>query len=235
MRVSVTTVEQLNYLRNSEYGDSSVKTIVAQINREGEETEAMRRGTAFHHVLETFGNTGVLDQAARYVYHEDGNTHVCCDKQFVPEGADWWEFEFDFTMEGELILPAIRELKGELQMVVHGVPVTLSGKVDAIDGNCVHDHKLTSSFDTEQYEDSVQWRCYLRMFNADVFQYNLFEQYTSKKTAVVNVKRMHTLKLYRYPGLDEDVEDAVGEFVEFCRRHCPEKLTDDSLDVKQFI
>jgi hypothetical protein len=46
--------------------------------------------------------------------------------------------------------------------------------IDGSDG-AIYDHKLTERFDAERYADSYQWRCYLLMFGARKFVYNVFE------------------------------------------------------------
>lgn len=209
MRLSVTNLDRLTYYRNAEYVSPSVQQVVDEIRGVGrEETDAMRRGTAFHEIMETA---------------QDGQL------SFVDHGGYTFKFELGET----LCLPPIAELKGELYLSVGGVPVTLSGKVDAIDGLTVYDHKLSKKFDHEMYEDSMQWRCYLAIFGATRFVYNVFV--AAEKKGVVTVKALHQLEMFSYPLLEVDVLNAVTDFVEFCKQHCPDVLEDDTLDRKQLI
>src|SRR5690606_28161709 len=84
-------------------------------------------------------------------------------------------FTFSFDTDAEIDLPPLREMKATMQIDIGGTLVTLVGKVDAIHGKRIDDHKFTAKFDPDRYLDSYQWRVYLEIFGADVFRWNIFE------------------------------------------------------------
>lgn len=194
LRVSVTDLDQLRYFRSS---DMELAELLARLRKEAPPSEAMLAGTAFHTILENAG-LGELTEVA-----QDG-------------------FTFRFDLDAEIALPRIRELKLEKVYMIDGVTVTLVGKVDALEGLTVYDHKTTSRFDAETYADAIQWRAYLDMFGANRFVYNVFE--TTQKDDVRIVKDFHPLTFYRYPMLSADVLAALTDFVGFAREFLPERM-----------
>jgi len=173
-----------------DHEDFPLSELLKRLRREEEPSEAMLAGTAFHTVLENIGE---------------------CELNMIDQDG----FTFEFVLDAEIALPDIRELKIEQQ--INGV--NLVGKVDAIEGFKVHDHKLTGRFDPERYANAMQWKAYLYLFGASVFQYNVFEHRQDRKTGVYRVVDFHKLTLYRYDGLDDDVRSAVNEYRDFALEH----------------
>jgi hypothetical protein len=204
LRTSATDLDALRYFMAEDDGD--LDKLLRQLRRQEPATEAMQAGTAFHAVLEGAG-PGELRTAS-------------CDG-----------FTFDFDNTGDLALPEIREMKATREYRIGDVIVTIVGKVDAIHGSRVYDHKLTGRVDVERYMESVQWRVYAAIFGANMVVYNLFEKREvggeGSKHYVVGAPQ--TLRLYRYPELDADVEKAVAEFVAFARQHLPERFVDETI------
>lgn len=199
LRLSVTDLDQLQWFRAHE--DMTLEELLDRF-RKREETEAMRRGTAFHKFLETAN-----------------------DGEFGSVEIDGYKFRFD--LDAEVSLPTIRELKATREYRAHGVTVTLVGKLDAMHGKRVDDHKLTGQFQVDRYCDSIQWRCYLAIFDADAFRYNIFEYIEDRQTGDLVVRDYHPLNFYRYPDLEAEVEREVGEFVLFAKQHLPERFTQE--------
>ena len=195
MRVSVTHIDQFKYYCNS---DKSLDAFLAELRGEVEPTPEMESGRAFHKMLEHVQSGQEIEQ-----FEADGYT---------------FEFKCDATLE----LPPIRELKGEATFDVDGEPVTLVGKVDAVDGLRVWDHKPTSRFDVNRFDSSFQWRAYLWMFDCTRFTYNIFVR--SIKNGCVTIREIHTLDFLRYPGMEQDMMAELREFVAFARMHLPERL-----------
>jgi hypothetical protein len=151
-----------------------------------EPSEAMMAGTAFHAALERAGDGA----------HET----------FVAMG---YRFELP---DGDIALPAVRELRafkayGDLQV---------TGKVDCIDGQVVMDHKTTSRCDVERYLQGCQWRFYLDIFGADVFQWHIFE-IKELEPKVYRVSMPQILRAYRYPELHQDCALLAGEYLAFAK------------------
>ncbi len=170
--------------------DMTLKSLLARLRREEAPTEAMLAGTAFHSVLEN---------AVPRSFHsvtQDG-------------------FRFDFELDAELALPDIRELKAEKQFG----EITLVGKVDAMYGNTIFDHKLSKRFNPEAYTNAFQWRAYLSIFDADKFTYNVFIRYTDLKTKINYVKEFNPITFYRYKSLQSDVQRTLDEYAEFAHKY----------------
>lgn len=171
-----------------------IEELLKRLRREQGPTEAMAAGTALHSILED------ADECELTMIERDG-------------------FTFSFNIDDEVELPDIRELKAEAKLG----DVTLVGKVDAIEGLTVYDHKLTDRYDPERFMDAMQWRCYLSIFGCDKFVYNVFEG-RQDRNGIYQINSFHKLPLYRYPSMEDDVRKAVADFRSFAAEHMPEKL-----------
>lgn len=152
-----------------------------------EPSEKMQAGTAFHAALERAGDGA----------HET----------FVAMG---YRFELP---DADLALPALRELRafktyGDLQV---------TGKVDCLDGKIVEDHKTTSKVDFERYLEGCQWRFYLDIFEANVFQWHIFEL-KELEPKVYRVSAPQILRAVRYPELHQDCVRMAEEYLAFARQ-----------------
>jgi hypothetical protein len=210
LRVSATDIDALRYFLHDE--EAEIADLLAQLRRESPPTPAMMAGTAFHAALET---AAIGDHVG---FQHDGYT-------------------FSFETDAELDLPPIREMKGTREYQVGDVLVTLVGKVDAIHGRKVHDHKLTAQYEAEKYLGAYQWRIYLEVFDADEFRWNIFEGRESPEGSKnYLIRAVHPLTMHRYPGIGDDVAREVAEFVAFARVHLPERFAPaDALAIKAMI
>lgn len=198
MRVSATDIDALRYFLADEEGD--IDDLLARLRRQAPPTPAMLAGTAFHKALETF------DQGTAAEISADGHL-------------------FMIEADAELDLPSIREIKATRDYRVGDVLVTLVGKVDAVLGKRIDDHKLTGSYDAERFMAGYQWRIYLEVFGADKFRWNIFEGAdVAGGDRVWKIRALHKLTMHRYPGMAADVERQVAAFVDFARIHLPEKF-----------
>lgn len=200
LRISATMLEA--YRRWLENEEASIEDMLAYLDKKIEPTEAMRAGSAFHHIIENANNIELN------TVEMDG-------------------FIFDFNeLNSEIILPNIREFKFTKEAVVSGVDVTFVGVVDAMDSVTVYDHKLTSNPKVENYEDSMQWRCYLSWLNLSKFTYNLFEKaYQSvNEPNLIKIKDVHQISFCSYKGMESDVLELVSDFIGFIKSHAPKYL-----------
>ncbi len=203
LRVSATDIEALRWYLADD--DADLGDLLAQLRRQTAPTEAMMAGTAFHSAIEK-ASAGEV-------------------KTLEAEG-----YEFDLRVDAEIDLPSIRETKATKVFAFPGVAVTLVGKVDAIHGKRVDDHKLTGRYDPERFLGSFQWRAYLSIFEADEFRYNIFEASPVEWTKIGDgvkryaVRAFHRLTVCRYPDLEKDVERAVRQFLAFAEVHLPERI-----------
>lgn len=196
LRVSATDIDAYRRYRADE--EMTLEEFLAEMRRKFEPTPAMVAGTALHKALED---------------SQPGD--------FPTLTADGHTFTFD--TEADLDLPDIRECKAERDYDIAGLTVTLVGKVDAIRGKRIDDHKLTSRFDAERFLSSYQWRLYLDIFDADEFRWNIFEG-RELHPRVWTIFAMHPLRTFRYPSLGADVLRELTAFVEFATSHLPERL-----------
>lgn len=156
-------------------------------------SQAMRAGTAFHDVLE-HARAGEL------------------------ETAESQGFKFIIEVDVELALSPIREVRASKQ---YG-GVTVTGKLDVMDGLRVEDHKTTGRFDPDRYLSGYQWRLYLSIFGVQLFRWNVFEMREVEPMTYL-VHKFHTLEQCRYPGMERDCERLVAEIEAFARVHMPER------------
>ena len=168
--------------------EMTLDDLIERLKPTAEPTEPMKIGTAFHTILETM--EGELDEI-----EQDG-------------------YKFKFDLDAEITIPKIQEIKAEKQ---YG-STTVVGKVDAIGGLMVDDHKTTSQFKVENYADSYQWRLYLDIFGANVFRYNIFSR-RENKDGVQVIRALDVLPLHRYPLLEIDVKAMVAEYAFFADIH----------------
>lgn len=197
MRITPTELDQIVWFKRLE--DMTLEDLVSRLRREAPPNRAMEMGTAWHSVLEHPPSDSLS------VVERDGYTFVIeCD--------------------AEVTLPQIREIRSSSTYDVDGVPVTLDGGVDGITGNVVTDHKLTSRPDPEKYFGSMQWRAYLDIYEADVFEYVLYHAKDEGERIII--RDVQPFRLYRYPGMRDDLMAALREFVDFARIHLPERFTE---------
>jgi hypothetical protein len=175
----------------------SIEDMRGRLLRTEPPNEKMKMGTAFHSVLENPPDE--ID-----IIEKDGYT-------------------FKIDCDAEIMLPQIREVRQTKTYSVSGADVTLTGKTDGITGNKVIDHKLTFNPNPETYFDSYQWRAYLDIYNADVFEYYIYS--AKEKKGVVTICDVSTMPMYRYPAMVDDLVGGIAELLEFIRNHVPEMIT----------
>lgn len=150
LKVSPSYLQMFLNFRNGKYNDTQ-ETLIKKINREAEflETEAMRKGTAFHKMTEN---------------------NVPYDGDKVKYG--WWDF--DAKVVNEIIEERkdfYHEKYVERLIDTRFGPVKLYGYVDDINGGVVQDLKTCANYWGLQYADSVQWKTYLYCTGAHTHTY----------------------------------------------------------------
>lgn len=195
----VTDLDQLVWFRKLESMETS--ELVSRLRRESAPNDKMLMGTAFHSILED--PPDVID-----VVEKDG-------------------FTFKVECDAEIALPQVREIRATKTYLINGVLVTLTGGCDGITGNKVSDHKLTFNPKPENYFDSFQWKAYLDIFQADVFNYLLYHGKEGKGKEIM-IRDVSTLTLYRYPSMVADLEAGIRDLVEFALEYLPEKIKENN-------
>lgn len=200
IRVTATMLETFRYYNNSEY--ATFESLVESLRGTAEPNEAMRFGSAVHKLLETQATepdyVGTLEV--------DGFRF---DRESVNEALAWTDSRF------------VVEVPNHKAFTIDGQEVLLRCKADAVLGRLVVDYKVTQSSisDTklQSYQDSMQWRAYLSVFDADAFGYSV-QQWKCRDGLYV-LEDLQLVTCQRYAGLDRDVERAVNELYRFCHRH----------------
>lgn len=189
----VTALDSFHRWRRGEGYDAGLTTeeYVARMIDPDFDNPAMAKGRALHKALE-------LAKAGDYETLE----------------ADGFTFHFDDDCE--IALPEVRELRCGMD---YG-PLYVSGQVDVLDGLRVEDHKSTGFFQPETYLDGYQWRYYLDIFEADVFQWNAFplKPWKERGREVPDhwlVMPVQIIQQRRYPGLHEDCARLAADYYDF--------------------
>ncbi len=205
--VHVSELETVRYWKDRE--DTTMPMLVADLSEGKTPTRQMQAGKAFAQLMEHAERHLVADPLSG-----DGIPKATVD--------DW---TFVFQLDAELPMPSVRELQAERLFQTPSGPVTLVGHCDGLDGKTVRDQKLTEKWDAERYVDSLQWRAYLVMFEADRFVYDVFVgRYDSKGEPLVTVTEYHPVAFYAYPGIQADVQRAVDELAGILAHHLPDRL-----------
>lgn len=177
--------------------DAELAPLLASLRGQDEPSEAMKAGTALHAALET------AQEGERDVLEAEG-------------------YRFLIECQITLALPPVRELRASR---AYG-PITITGKVDVIEGKRIEDHKTAARFDPDWYLPGYQWRFYLDIFGADVFRWNVFEisriDGDPGDPPTYSVYGFHRLEQVRYPGLHADCARLAAELHEFACEHMPE-------------
>jgi len=201
IRLSVSDLD--TYRRYKQNEDVTLAECLAQLRKQTAPSPSMLAGRALHSFFEHADSEGL-----------------------EALGIEREGYRFNFDCEVEMELPAVRELKGDIQIDTPSGSVTLVGVVDGMD-RAIYDYKLTGRFDAERLADSYQWRCYLHMFGADRFVYRVFvgqensagSGFDGKAFSEWTIREYHEFPVYRYPGMERDVIDEVSEFAAFLNQH----------------
>ncbi len=178
--------------------------LLARLRGEREPSEQMRAGTALHKALEDLTD-----------YSRDYETLSALG------------YTFNMIADVELQPAPIREVRASATYPLNkdgSATITITGRVDAIDGLRVDDHKSTARYEPEHYLDGWQWRFYLDIFGADLFRWNIFEIAMTDDPFVWDVRAAHRLEQRRYPELHADCARVAQELAEFAAKHMPERL-----------
>lgn len=131
--------------------------------------------------------------------------------------------KFKVECESTITVSQVKEIRATKEYLVDGVQVILTGGCDGISGNKITDHKLTFRPDPENYMESFQWRAYLDIYGADVFEYIIYP--AIEKKGVIIIRDISTMTLYRYPEMEEDLKEGIRDLLNFCKDHVQEKFT----------
>ena len=192
--IRVTDLDAYRYYLNSEMTE---KEFIDRLKRKSKPNEAMLKGTAWHKVLEDVQEDldGVVEQNG---------------------------FKFNISFDGSIEIPQIKEIRAGANFVINGVSVYLAGGCDGITGLKITDHKLTFNPKIDRYAESMQWRSYLFIYNASIFEYII---YSAKETDnFIEIYDISKLNFFSYPSIGDDVFEATKELVYFIQENASELI-----------
>lgn len=190
----VTDLDSLVWYRRIE--DMTKEEMIARLLRTSKPEGKMLIGTAWHKVMEN--PPDVIDSI-----EQDG-------------------FVFNVDCDATINIPQVREIRATKIYNVDGMQVRLTGGCDGITGNMVKDHKLSFNPNPESYFDSFQWRAYLDIYSADVFEYILY--HAAGEGNEITIKDVYRFNMYRYPGMIEDLERGIYDLLQFIKSNVPQMI-----------
>ena len=205
IRLSPSLIDSFEYWQNDERSGEEKQQarfgeLIASIKGEHwEPSEPILRGSAFHDLLERqiVGMSDRLDSKDEHgriwIFDGDGIRHV---RAQIPPGTL-------FEVWGELLLPEI--------------DVRMRLRADGLSGNEVHEFKSTAKINVDRYMNSVQWRCYLLAFEAELVAYHICKLGLDKKAGVWRLKEYLPLRQYAYDSMRANVLEraaALKSFIE---------------------
>lgn len=201
MRLFVSDLQCWQRYKNNE--SVTLEDCLKQLRRQEPVTPALLAGRKLHQALENAQ------------YGESG------PELFGQSVLQYKGYTFFIHCDIDLVVPEVRELKGEMEIATSIGPVTLVGVVDSIDVS-ISDYKLSGRFDAELLAESYQWRCYLQMFERHRFDYKVFIGDEIKDKEWI-IRDYHELSFYRYPGMEADVQREVEGCARFMREQMIER------------
>lgn len=196
IRVTATMLEAFRRYNTNEF--MSFDDLLATLRGKVEPNAAMEFGTAVHALLEFRPKwEGAMFMAG----HE-------FDTDSIIRAHTWTDQDY------------LTEVTGHKVYEIDGDIVYLRCMADAVFGRKVVDYKITQSSisDTklQGYQDSMQWKAYLEVFDADEFGYSV--QQWKQRDSIWYLEDVQWVTCTRYEGLQYDVANAVKELYHFCKR-----------------
>jgi len=192
MRISATTLESFRLWQDGDW--MREEDLIATIKGETVETEPMRRGTAYHAILE----------------HPE-------PRRMLWGGYAYEGVEFEAPAIEEMlgrIRRGVFEVKTTKTLLVPGAgPVTVVAKADHLTGLHIDEFKTTEQFDAEKYLASYQWRVMALLFEAVSIAYHVAVVTTDQgRYALKSIESFH---VFPYAELETDVRALLKEFCHY--------------------
>ena len=202
LRVRASTLEKFRHLVVHYFVEQGEVINYVKAGQNGEQSLAMKVGSAWHKVLEDPTGTQVSDRQ---------------------NGHDGILFHRDFVLRIlQEIGPGERE-KEYLKVFPSSSwgPVELKGTCDLVHGLEVSDFKtkVKSSPKVEDYERSLQWPVYLTLTGGFKFIYWLFPAEEPDEDGFVFIGEPMVFSFWRYDGMEDRVQEALFEFLQWADLH----------------
>ena len=180
--------------------------VIESLTGQSKWSPSMEFGSAYHGLIEHGGEKFYNQETGLYHYKEDRMDN---EVTITPEQA---ELAFKYRKAYPMM---IHECSATHVLKVDGVDVLLNMRIDGISNNRVHEIKTTShNPKIADYEDSLQWRCYLLATSSPYVQYDVFS-YNKPKNPLDRKVDYFGFKLWRYGRLESDVIYWIRRLIEF--------------------
>ena len=171
-------------------------------------SDEMTFGSAFHAIIE--------EGATKYYNETTGKYHIKAEGMQKELVLDYLEIK-EALIHRNKYPSMVHEIPCQLKMYVDGFDVLINMRIDGMNGLDAHEHKTTSKEPKiDQYQDSVQWRCYFLAADPNKVQYNIFQYTEDETTHRLNIQP-YEFTFYDYPALESDVKKWISLFITFCR------------------
>lgn len=205
LRIRASTLEKYRRSKVYDYVEQGELINYVKDGQNGEESEAMKIGTAWHKCLENPAGTQINEVLHRYDGWCFSRTYLLRQLQDIGPG----EREKEFLKV--LAVPSYGD-------------VELKGTVDLVHGMEINDYKVkvTAAPKHEEYERSLQWRIYLTIAEGYKFLYWLFETKEPSRCddgIFVELKEPMVIAFWRYEGMEQEVKEALVEFLDWAAMH----------------
>jgi len=194
LNLRVTDLDAYRHYLNSEMTESE---FIERINRKSKPNEAMLAGSAWHKIMEN------ADSDLDGTIEQDG-------------------FKFRILCDDVISIPQVTEIRAGIVYDMNGLYVHLTGGCDGITGIKITDHKLTFNPNLERYADSMQWRSYLKIYDADVFEYIVY--CAKQNQEFIDIYSVSKITFFSYPHMGNDVFEATRDLVYFIQDHAQELI-----------
>ena len=205
--IRVTTLESFRRFRDNvtETYDTEEK-LIEHIKGEFKGNCKTEIGSAFHYLIETYGNGNLVFQS------------TILEKFGVNFKVEHFQIALDHAKN---IFPFVPEIRKSKVFDTGKYKVEISGCTDVLQGNTLRDTKCKFSAPTYMdYYNSFQWRIYLSIFGLDRFLYDIFEFIGYKDEMIKDVsglqlKQHDPFECIRYENMERDIITLINDFMDW--------------------
>lgn len=191
MRISTTILDSFYRYH---LGTLSYNDLMERITGSFEGNYYTERGTAFHSIVENYD--GMHYSYKEFTFNKEGIDIIVNDIE-------------DYKKNG------IAEVKAAVITNIYGVDITLVGKADYWKPNSILELKTTNFYNAENYEDSLQWKCYMYIFGVKEVIYKVATLDANEDDKSINITAINQLTKTYYEDIVYEIKDILSEFIKF--------------------
>lgn len=199
MKISATTVESFRLFQTADW--MTEEKFLSQVKRTEPKSKYAELGIAFHEIIQN------PHKAFNYFGKMQPDGH-----DFLASNGVVFPYDTIMRIYSDIDYRFPFELKFDKDYIINGQPVKISMRCDQlISLVCVDFKAVFTQYDFTKYMDSMQWKIYCDITEAEAFQYLVYEFGVN-----LNLKRKHKPALLRpYMGMQIDIINIISEFVEY--------------------